>query len=130
MMISESTFLVSSSIRRRDPLALALERERPRDHGHGEDAEALRDVRDDRRRAGAGAAAHARGDEQHVGAFDQLGDAVAVLHRRVAADLRLGAGAEPRVSVVPSCSCVRAVERLRACASVLAQTNSTPDSRA
>src|SRR6185312_12752727 len=33
----------------------------------------------------------------------------------------------PRVSVEPSCSCVRAVERLSACASVLAQMKSTPD---
>ena len=54
----------------------------------------LRDVGDHRRGAGAGAAAHAGGDEQHVGAVDQLGDAVAVLHRGVAADLGLGAGAE------------------------------------
>ena len=34
----------------------------------------------------------------------------------------------PRVSVDPSCSWVRAVERLSACESVLAQMNSTPDS--
>ena len=47
------------------------------------------------RGAGAGAAAHARGDEQHVGAVDQLGDAVAVLVRRVAADLGPRACAEP-----------------------------------
>ena len=33
----------------------------------------------------------------------------------------------PRVSVVPSCSCVRAVERFNACASVFAQMNSTPE---
>ena len=33
----------------------------------------------------------------------------------------------PRVSVEPSCSCVRAVERFSACASVFAQMNSTPD---
>src|SRR5947207_1927564 len=32
----------------------------------------------------------------------------------------------PRVSVAPNCSCVRAVERFKACASVLAQMKSTP----
>src|SRR5271165_6397646 len=32
----------------------------------------------------------------------------------------------PRVRLVPSCNCVRAVERLSACASVLAAMNSTP----
>ena len=36
----------------------------------------------------------------------------------------------PRVSVEPSCSCVRAVERFSACASVFAQMKSTPDNAA
>ena len=40
------------------------------------------------------------GDEQHVRALDHLGDAVAILHRRVAADLRLARPRRgPRVSV-------------------------------
>ena len=59
---------------------------------------------------------------------DQLGDAVAVLHRRVAADLRLRARAESArqrasraaAACAPSSAC-------SACASVLAQMNSTPD---
>ena len=38
------------------------------DHAHGQDAHFLGHARDHRRRAGAGAAAHAGGDEQHVGA--------------------------------------------------------------
>ena len=53
-----------------------------------------RDLGDDRRRAGAGAAAHAGGDEHHVGAGERLGDARGVLERGGAADLRVGAGAE------------------------------------
>ena len=66
----------------------------------GEDAQLFAISAIDRRRAGAGAAAHAGGDEQHVGALDHLGDAVAVLHRRVAADLGLARRRPgPRVSV-------------------------------
>src|SRR5580698_7695943 len=44
--------------------------------------------------ATTGAAAHAGGDEQHVAALDELDDAVTVLHGRLAADLRVGAGTE------------------------------------
>src|SRR5947207_2836224 len=40
-------------------------------------------------------AAHAGGDEQHVAALDQLDDAVAVLHRRLTADFRVGARPQP-----------------------------------
>ena len=62
----------------RHPLPLALELEGPRHDGNGQDAQVLRDVRDDGCRPGAGSAAHAGGDEQHVRAGDHLGDAVAV----------------------------------------------------
>ena len=51
-------------------------------------ADFARDARDDRRRAGAGAAAGAGGDEDHVRALQQGLDAVVVLHRRLAADVR------------------------------------------
>src|SRR5262249_26092358 len=61
---------------------------------HREDAELLGDLRHDRRGPGAGAAAHAAGDEEHVAAFDELDDAVAVLHRRLPAHLGVGAGAQ------------------------------------
>ncbi len=44
---------------------------------------------------GTGAAAHACGDEHHVRAVDDLGDAVAVLFRRGLADLGLGACPQP-----------------------------------
>ena len=57
------------------------------------------DLRDDRRRAGAGAAAHAAGDEDQVGALDRGRDLVAVLLDRLAADLGPRARAQPRVSL-------------------------------
>ena len=49
---------------------------------------------DDRRGAGAGAAAHAGGDEHHVRAGEMIADLVDHLFRRGAADLGLRAGAE------------------------------------
>ena len=53
-----------------------------------------RHLGDDRRRAGAGAAAHAAGDEDHVGALQRREHLVAVLLDRLAPDLGPGAGAE------------------------------------
>ena len=53
------------------------------------------DLRDERRAAGAGAAALARGDEHHVGALQHLFDLLAVLLGGLPADLGIGAGAEP-----------------------------------
>ena len=73
---------------------LPLEREGLGHHADGEDPHLLGDVRDDRRRAGAGAAAEPGGDEEQVGPLDRLGDARGVLVRRLAADLGVGAGAE------------------------------------
>ncbi|MNZ75477.1 hypothetical protein D3C78_939550 [compost metagenome] len=73
----------------------SLEGERTGDHRHGEDAHFLGHLGDDRRRTGAGAAAHAGGDEHHVGALQHLGDALAVLQRGLAADVGIGAGTEP-----------------------------------
>ena len=51
-------------------------------------------LRDDRRGAGAGAAAHAGGDEHHVGARKVIADLVDHLFGGRAADVRLRAGAE------------------------------------
>ena len=51
-------------------------------------------MRDDRRRPGPSTSAHAGGDEQHIGAFDHLRDAVLVFHCRVAPDLRTRSGAK------------------------------------
>ena len=49
----------------------------------------------DRRRAGTGAAAHAGGDEHHVGAFQLFFDFFRSFFRRFAADFGTGAGTEP-----------------------------------
>ena len=92
------TMSVSHSLRRLcDPLfglpgaTAALERERPGDDADGQRAELARDRRDDRRAAGAGAAALARGDEDHVGPLEDLLDLLAVVLGGLAADLRIRA---------------------------------------
>ena len=73
----------------------ALEVERARDHADGERADlVLGDLGDHGRRAGAGAAALAGGDEHHVGALERLLDVVARLRRGGEADVGVGAGAE------------------------------------
>ena len=55
----------------------------------------MRRARDDRRSAGAGAAAHAGGDEHHVRAGEMIADLVDHFLGRGAADIGLRAGAEP-----------------------------------
>ncbi len=75
------------------PLA-ALEEEGLGHDAHGQRAFLFGDLRDDGRGAGAGAAAHAGRDEDHVRAGDELLDALDVLERRLAALLGVGAGAE------------------------------------
>jgi len=72
----------------------ALEGEGLGDHRDREHAERARHFRDHRRGAGAGAAAHAGGDEHHVRAGDHLLDAVALGERHRARLLGLGARAE------------------------------------
>ena len=74
--------------------ARALEPERRRDDADGERAELAGDPRDDRCSAGAGAAALAGGDEDHVGAAERVLDLVVALLGGAAADVRLGARAE------------------------------------
>ncbi len=74
--------------------ALAFEVERLGHHPDGENPELARHPRDDRRRAGAGAAAHAGGDEHHVGAAEMIADLIDHFLGRRAADIRLRAGAE------------------------------------
>ena len=71
-----------------------LEAERQRDDADGERAELPRDPRDHRRSAGAGAAALARGDEDHVGAAKRVLDLVVRLLGGPPADLGIGARAE------------------------------------
>jgi hypothetical protein len=72
-----------------------LERERPRDHADGQRADLEREIRNDRRRAGAGAPALACRDEDHVGAFQRFLQLVARLLRGRATDVGVRAGAEP-----------------------------------
>ena len=60
----------------------ALELERRRDDADRERTELARDLRDDRRRAGAGAAALARRDEHHVRAAQRVLQLVVALVRR------------------------------------------------
>ena len=74
--------------------ATTLEGERAGDDADGEGAEALGHLGDDRRAAGAGAAALAGGDEDHVGALEHLLDLLAVLLGGLATDLGVAAGAE------------------------------------
>src|ERR1035441_98070 len=62
--------------------------------GDGERVEFLGEGGDDRRGAGAGAAAETGGDEDHVGALQEFDDLIGVLERGLAADLGVGTGAE------------------------------------
>ena len=96
MTISVSTWILE----RRDPdLRLlgalrALERERARHDADGQGTKLAGGLGDDRRAARAGAAAFARGDEDHVRALERLLDLVAALERCRLADLGIRAGAE------------------------------------
>ncbi len=72
----------------------ALEGERPRDDADRQRSQLAGSLRDDRRAARPGAAALARGDEDHVRALERLLDLVAALERRGLADLGIRAGAE------------------------------------
>src|SRR2546425_5574528 len=82
------------------PLA-ALEQERLGDDPDREGAEIARHLRDDGRRACAGAAAHAAGDEYHVRAVQRVQHLVAVLLDRLAADLGARACAQPAGQLLP-----------------------------
>ena len=75
-----------------DPhLAAAFVVERLGDDADGQDAEFLGDLGHDRRGAGAGALAHAGGDEHHVGALQRGTDVATRRLRRCAAGLGVGA---------------------------------------
>ena len=75
--------------------APSLEGERPGHDTDGEGTEPLGDPRHDRRAAGARAAALTGGDEDHVGALEDLLDLLRVVVGGLLADLGVGAGAEP-----------------------------------
>ena len=74
--------------------APALEMERLGDDADGENAHFARHPCDDRRCAGAGAAAHAGGDEHHMRAGEVIADLLDRLFGRGLADFGLRAGAE------------------------------------
>ena len=79
------------------------------------------------RGAGAGAAAHAGGDEHHVRAGQMIGDLVDRLLSRGAADFRLRAGAEALGHRHAHLDEALGLGHVSACASVLATTNSKPE---
>ncbi len=73
--------------------AAALKAERLGDDADGQDALLTGDLGHNGRAARAGAAAHAGGDEHHVGILQRLGDLGAALLRTLAAHLGVAAGA-------------------------------------
>ena len=87
-----------------------------RDHGDGKRADVLGDLGDDRCGARAGAAAHARRDEDHVRVLQRLVDLLGVLLRGTLADGRIAARPEAARDLVADADLVRRVrleERLR-----------------
>jgi hypothetical protein len=82
---------------------------------------------DDGRRAGAGAAAQAGGDEHHVGAAQDLVQLFGRLFGGLLATSGLPPAPRPRVSLSPMRTRRGALANSRACASVLTVINSTPD---
>ena len=95
MRVSTSSRSASMPVSACVGAAAALEGERAGDDADGQRAERAGDAGDDGRAAGAGAAALARGDEDHVGALEDLLDLLRVVLGGLAADLGVGAGAEP-----------------------------------
>lgn len=72
--------------------ALALERERLGDHRDRQDVHLLGDLRHHRGGTGTRTTAHAGGDEDHVGALQQILDAFTVLQCSLATDRRIRPG--------------------------------------
>ena len=73
---------------------LSFEAERLGDDGNRERTEFAGQAGDHRRGAGAGAAAEAGGDEDHVGAVERLQDRLGVFERGLPPNVQVGAGAE------------------------------------
>ena len=72
--------------------APALEHERFGDHGHGQGVDLLGQFGHQGGRPGAGSAAQAAGDEDHVRPFQDVGDGLPGLLGRPTTDLRIAAG--------------------------------------
>ncbi len=75
--------------------ARALKGERAGDHADGQCADFLGDLGHDGRAAGAGAAAHSGGDEDHVRAFEDAVHLLGRLFDGLAPGFRVAAGAQP-----------------------------------
>ena len=73
-------------------LALALKGEGLGDDADGQDAQVVGSLGHDRGSAGAGAAAHTGGDEDHLGALQGVGDLILALLGSALADLGISAG--------------------------------------
>jgi hypothetical protein len=106
--------------------ARALEAERLGHDADRQRADLARDPRDDGRRAGAGAAALAGRDEDHVRALQQRLDLVVLLHRRQAPSSAFAPDPSPRVTCAPMWTVTSAVHCCSDCTSVLIAMNSTP----
>src|SRR5213596_2535917 len=91
--VAELAELVEAGLRVLHPDA-AFGLERHRDDAHREGAFLFRDARHVLGGSGAGAAAHAGGDEDDVGASEEPADLLFVLVSRLFPDLRKGSGAE------------------------------------
>jgi hypothetical protein len=122
-IVIANDLLLSSSMPSARPSAACPRTERPRDTGTY-DARAFGDVGDDRA-AGARAAAHAGVMNSMSAPVISFGDAIAVFHRRVSGRSawrpRQARGCRSQLQLRPR------GRRLSACASVLAQMNSTPN---
>src|SRR5207249_11371902 len=104
--------------------------ERPGDAGHGERAYVLRDACDEWRPACPGAAAHACGDEHHVGALERVLQFLAGLLGRGASAVGISADAEAARDPVADANAhlgVAAFERL--CVGVYANELHAGDAR-
>ena len=106
--------------------AVAFQAEGLGDDADGQDAGLAHGARDDGGRAGAGAAAHAGGDEHHVRARKLLHDLGHGFFGAGAADFRLGARAQAFGGGGAKLDAALALDWARAWASVLATTKSTP----
>ena len=87
-------------------------------HAHGEDALLSGSLRHHRSSAGAGAAAHAGGDEHHVGVLQRLGQLVAALLGGLAPHLGVGAcalAAGELLADLDLIACRRRIQRLLIC---------------
>ncbi len=82
--------------------ALALKLKGLGDHADGEDAHIVGNLRNDRRRAGSGAASHAGGDKDHIGAFKGSCNLLPALLGGLLALLRVAAGAHASGELVPN----------------------------